>query len=224
MNGRTLRAVFRRLFAHYGPQAWWPAETSFEVMVGAVLTQNTAWSNVERTNRRPSGRRSARPPTHPLPPLPRYGRNPPAIGVFPGQGRTAAEPVPVVSRARRPGVDRDARHRDDPRRSARGPRIGPETADDILLYALDRPVFVIDAYTRRLFARLGSIEGHEDYEALRARIERSLGPDVQLYQEDHALIVHHAKGICRTRPDCDRCCLAGRCPWPATDRYRVAAC
>lgn len=85
-------------------------------------------------------------------------------------------------------------------------------------------MFVIDAYSRRLFTRLGWIEGHEDYEALRARIERFLGPDVPLYQEYHALIVHHAKGVCRTRPDCDRCYLAGHCPWPAADRYRVTAC
>jgi endonuclease-3 related protein len=85
-------------------------------------------------------------------------------------------------------------------------------------------VFVIGADTRRLLARLGWIEGHEDYEALRARIERSLGPDVPLYQEYHALIVHYPKGICRTRPDRDCCCLRGRCPWPGADRYRMAAC
>jgi len=90
--------------------------------------------------------------------------------------------------------------------------IGPETADDILLYAFKRPVFVIDAYTRRLFSRLGLIAGDEPYETLRLLIEKTLGPDVDLFNEYHALIVKHAKDICRTRPLCDKCMLNTRCP------------
>ena len=90
--------------------------------------------------------------------------------------------------------------------------IGPETADDILLYAFSRPVFVIDAYTRRLFSRLGIIAGDEPYETLRVLIEQTLGADVELFNEYHALIVQHAKDICRTRPECARCTLNERCP------------
>jgi len=90
--------------------------------------------------------------------------------------------------------------------------IGPETADDILLYAFRRPVFVIDAYTRRLFSRLGLIAGDEPYETLRLLLENTLGPDVELFNEYHALIVKHAKDICRTRPLCARCLLKPRCP------------
>jgi endonuclease-3 related protein len=90
--------------------------------------------------------------------------------------------------------------------------IGPETADDILLYAFHRPVFVIDAYTRRIFHRLGFIHGTEDYETLRRLFEDTLGPDVALYNEYHALIVRHGKDICRARPKCALCCLARICP------------
>ncbi|MEE9157091.1 MAG: endonuclease, partial [Gammaproteobacteria bacterium] len=89
--------------------------------------------------------------------------------------------------------------------------IGPETADDMLLYAINRPVFVVDAYTRRLFSRLGNVNGDEDYEELRKMFEKKIGPDVPKYNEYHALIVRHAKEICRTLPRCSDCCLARHC-------------
>ncbi|WP_246345233.1 endonuclease III domain-containing protein [endosymbiont of Lamellibrachia barhami] len=91
--------------------------------------------------------------------------------------------------------------------------IGPETADDILLYAFERPFFVIDAYTRRLFFRFGLVSGGESYEMLRSEFEQTLGPDVGLYNEYHALIVRHAKETCRTKPLCEICCLRGSCGW-----------
>jgi len=90
--------------------------------------------------------------------------------------------------------------------------VGPETADDILLYAFDRPVFVIDAYTRRLFSRLGFIDGNEAYDDIRLALEDKLGPDVSLYNEFHALIVRHAKHVCRVCPCCDNCQLRAKCP------------
>ena len=96
--------------------------------------------------------------------------------------------------------------------------IGPETADDILLYAFGRPVFVVDAYTRRLFRRLGLSQGGESYEKLRHGVERALGRDAALLNELHALIVRHAKEACRTRPLCAACCLRRLCP----SRDRVA--
>ena len=88
---------------------------------------------------------------------------------------------------------------------------GPETADNILLYAYGRPVFVIDAYTRRLFARLGWAGGGENYEVLRAGMERACAADVALMQELHALIVRHAKVVCRRRPLCGGCVLSAEC-------------
>ena len=97
--------------------------------------------------------------------------------------------------------------------------VGPETADDILLYAFHRPVFVIDAYTRRLLSRLQLAAGDESYEHLREHIETRLRGEVRgkrdtvaLYNEFHALIVHHAKEVCKPRPRCESCCLAAYCP------------
>jgi endonuclease-3 related protein len=89
--------------------------------------------------------------------------------------------------------------------------VGPETADDMLLYAFERPVFVIDAYTRRLFGRLGLFNGNEDYDTMRFAIESVLGPETALFNEYHALIVHHAKEVCRVRPRCGDCVLRDRC-------------
>ncbi|MEW6331307.1 MAG: endonuclease, partial [Pseudomonadota bacterium] len=100
--------------------------------------------------------------------------------------------------------------------------IGPETADDILLYAFNRPVFVIDAYTRRIFARLGLIAGDEHYETLRRRFESELLPSVPLFNEYHALIVAHGKDVCKKLPRCGRCVLARQCPVGARQRRRNA--
>ena len=99
--------------------------------------------------------------------------------------------------------------------------IGPETADDMVLYAFKRPVFVIDAYTRRLFARLGLVSGEERYETLRAVFEDGLkdlpaNKRTQLFNEYHALIVRHAKDVCRKRPLCETCCLALQCRYVST--------
>ena len=100
--------------------------------------------------------------------------------------------------------------------------IGPETADDIVLYAFGHPVFVIDAYTRRLYARLGQIDGDEPYEQLRGWFEQSFGPDTGLFIEHHALIVRHAKDVCRKRvPHCGHCVLSGRCAAYRTDPSRA---
>lgn len=94
--------------------------------------------------------------------------------------------------------------------------IGPETADAILLYALERPVFVIDAYSRRLFARLGVIAGTESYEQLQERFHQALPPDRELYHAYHALIVTHGKTVCRARPRCADCHLAPLCAYAGT--------
>ncbi|MDX2457810.1 MAG: endonuclease III domain-containing protein [Gammaproteobacteria bacterium] len=209
---KSLTAVFNVLFTAYGPQHWWPGDTPFEIMVGAVLTQNTAWSNVEKalanlvrhdrlsatsiiaTRKdhlanwlRPSGYFNIKAER-----LKNFCRWYVEAGGF-----TALSQVDTH-------VLRDALL------SVNG--VGPETADDILLYAFDRPVFVIDAYTRRLFSRLGTIAGDEAYEELRLAVEDDLGPDVELYNEFHALIVRHAKMVCRAHPRCGDCQLRTCCP------------
>ncbi len=214
----TLNAVYRKLLAHYGPQHWWPGETPFEVMVGAVLTQNTAWVNVERAIANLKANDAL---------------DPEAILAAP-HGQLAAWLRPAgyfnVKATRlqtycgwylAQGGYRALDALPDPvlRKTVLGVKgVGPETADDILLYAFGRPVFVIDAYTRRLLARLGLASGEEDYEALRGYFEQGLGGavphNVPVFNEYHALIVAHAKAFCRKKPVCTGCPLREPCVHP----------
>lgn len=213
---RSLLAVYRTLQSAFGAQHWWPADSPFEVMVGAVLTQNTAWSNVEKAiaNLRERNRLDAQSIVQArhdhlaswLRPSGYFNIKAKRLKNFcrwylESGGFENLQPLETA--ALRHGL-----------LSVNG--VGHETADDILLYAFERPVFVIDAYTRRLFARLGLFRGDEPYDDLRLAIERELGPDVALYNEYHALIVRHAKEHCRVRPLCGDCVLRTGCP--AADR------
>lgn len=213
MSTRTrIAQVYARLLAANGKQHWWPGDTAFEIMVGAVLTQNTAWTNVERAiaNLKEAGVLS---PQAVVEAHPRR-----LAGWLKPSGYFNVKARRLRAMCRwligRGGIRKIARLPTQDLRKAllavHG--IGPETADDILLYAFHRPVFVIDAYTRRIFQRLGVIDGNEDYETLRRVFETTLDSDAQLFNEYHALIVVHGKDICRKRPLCENCCLAERCP------------
>lgn len=209
--GQSLRSVYRRLAAAHGAQRWWPADSPFEVMVGAVLTQNTAWSNVERAiaNLRERDRLDAAQ-------IVRARSDHLANWLRPsGYFNIKARRLKQFCRwyLDSGGYERLAKvDTGRLRRELLGVHgIGPETADDILLYAFGRPVFVIDAYTRRLFARLGLFAGDEPYDELRLAIEAALDADAGLFNEYHALIVRHAKEHCRVRPRCDGCVLRDRC-------------
>lgn len=204
---RTLRGIYERLYQAYGPQHWWPAQNDFEVIVGAVLTQNTAWTNVERaiTNLRRQHLLSLRgiAGTSPF----RLAQLIRPAGYFNVKARRLrnvcdwlVEAGGLASLRRRPTAELRPGLL-----SVNG--IGPETADDILLYAFQRPVFVIDAYTRGLFRRLNLITGTERYEELRAACEAALDPDPALFNEYHALIVRHAKERCAGTPDCRHCAV-----------------
>jgi len=207
---KALEGLFQRLYDHYGPQHWWPADSPFEVMVGAVLTQNTAWINVERAidNLRQADL-----------------LDPAAMaGLAPEQLALHLRPSGYfnIKAKRLQSLCRWLLSRDDPEQLATDSLreqllsvhgIGPETADDILLYVYERPVFVIDAYTRRLFSRLGLLDGELAYEKLRAAFEQTLPPDVEMFNEYHALIDHHAKQVCRPKPLCGACFLQRMCQW-----------
>jgi endonuclease III related protein len=211
-GGRRLLAVYRRLHAAHGPQHWWPGDSTFEIMVGAVLTQNTAWTNVEKAITNLKAAKALSPEVIAAAPHRRLAAWLKPSGYFNIKAqRLRAFCVWLI---RNGGAKRIARL---PTAALRAELlqvhgIGPETADDILLYAFNRPVFVIDAYTRRIFQRLGLIQGDEDYESLRQLFETALAVDVQLYNEYHALIVAHAKNFCRKRPLCTACQLRPLCP------------
>ena len=211
----ALRRIFDHLRAHYGPQHWWPGETPFEIMVGAVLTQNTAWSNVEKAIANLQANNALTPTailaTSPeqlaawLRPSGYFNVKAKRLRAF-CQWYCNRGELAGLERLPTPELRRDLL-------AVQG--IGPETADDILLYACERPVFVVDAYTRRLFSRLELIGGDEGYETVRAFFEQELGGavdrNVALFIEYHALIVIHAKEACRVRPHCTGCPLLRHC-------------
>lgn len=207
-----LMAVYRRLLDRYGAQHWWPADTPFEVMVGAVLTQNTAWSNVEKAIDNLKAMEAGFSLESLLAiPVERLAALIRPAGYF----NVKAKRLSSLCRFLQRHGELDRLETDQLRAlllSVHG--IGPETADDILLYAYHRPVFVIDAYTRRLFARLGMIEAESGYETLREGFEAALQNDAELFNEYHALIVVHAKNHCRVKPVCADCPVRDLCPYP----------
>lgn len=211
-----LRQVFERLLDRYGPQSWWPGQTPFEVMVGAILTQNTAWTNVEKAIANLKANEVLTPEGILSADVSRLAEWVKSSGCFNIKAQRLRDYCSWY--LQQGGFEALAKQETgDLRRgllSVRG--LGPETADDILLYAFERPVFVIDAYTRRLFSRLKLLEGNAGYETLRHAFETALGAhpgNVALFNEYHALIVIHAKEHCRKRPLCARCCLAEDCTY-----------
>jgi endonuclease-3 related protein len=210
---RALNDIYQRLLARFGPQHWWPARGPFEVIVGAILTQSTAWTNVEKaiTNLRTAGKLSPealrRLPETELAALihpcgyynvkarrlkafvdwfgEKYGDN--LAGMFSGDtAKLRQELLGVYG-------------------------LGEETADSIILYAGNRPAFVIDAYTRRIINRLGLSPQEQGYTAYRALFTENLPADAALFNEYHALLVKLGKEHCRERPACQGCCLRGEC-------------
>ncbi|UCE88525.1 MAG: endonuclease III domain-containing protein [Pseudomonadota bacterium] len=206
--------IYSRLYRAYGPQHWWPGDTPFEIMVGAILTQNTAWPNVERAISNLRANNALAPQRIAAVHVRRLATWLKPSGYFNIKAKRlksfcrwlmAAGCVHALGKLDTPLL----RHQ---LLAVHG--IGPETADDILLYAFSRPVFVIDAYTRRVFERLGMIAGNEGYETLRHWFESGLAKErdkVRVFNEYHALIVRHGKDYCKVRPRCAQCCLRTVC-------------
>jgi endonuclease III related protein len=210
-----LSAAYRRLFDAFGPQHWWPGQSPFEVMVGAVLTQNTSWRNVERAivNLRQADLLEPRAlydvPVAELEELIR------PAGYFRVKARRLHSLVEFV--VERYGGSLDAMFQAglaELRRQLLDVHgIGPETADSILLYAGSLPSFVVDAYTHRVFARHGWIDFDADYHQIQDYVQGVLPQDVALYNEFHALLVRLGKDYCRkTNPKCAACPLREMLP------------
>lgn len=206
--------IQQRLHKHFGPLHWWPANTPFEVAVGAILTQNTAWTNVEYAidNLKDAG--VLNPADLAGLTLEKLERLIRPAGFF----RQKAGRLQNLSRHLVNDWNGDMIALcSGPLAEARGrllglPGIGPETADSILLYAAGRPSFVVDAYTRRIFRRVGLLHGDESYDEIRRLFMQHLPEDVTLYNEYHAQIVQLAKTCCRKQtPLCSECPLAQTC-------------
>lgn len=205
--------IYHRLFARYGPQHWWPGDSPFEVMVGAILTQSAAWQNVEKAiaNLKEAGVMS-----------PSALRNIPLselAGLIHPCGYYNAKALKLKALANwlyescSDNLDRlfarDIERLRPQLLAVHG--IGPETADSILLYAGNKPVFVIDAYTRRIISRLGLAPEKDSYDAYQALFMTGLPHNTELFNEFHALLVHLGKESCRKQPVCGGCCLFATC-------------
>jgi endonuclease-3 related protein len=213
----ALLDTYHRLYAAYGPQGWWPGESSFEVVVGAILTQAAAWANVEKAidSLKAAGVLSPRGMLET--PVDELARLVYPAGYYNAKARKLKAFVEMLFE--RHGGDLDRLFALPPpelRRELLATHgIGPETADAVILYAAGQPCFVIDAYTRRVFRRLGLAPAGDDYGLWQRLFEEALPSDASLFNEYHALIDRHAKTYCRKEPLCDRCflrevCVTGR--------------
>ena len=209
MINKRLTEIYQLLFERFGPQHWWPGKTRFEIIVGAILTQNTNWANVEKAiaNLRAAGL---------LRPEKLYQLD---VSKLAELIRPAGY-YNIKARRLKNFVDRlfdsydgklinlesiDTEQLRAELLAIKG--IGPETADSILLYALDRPIFVVDAYTARAALRHWLIEPGADYERLRELFQSNLPQDTRLFNEYHALLVKLGKEFCRPKAKCTGCPL-----------------
>jgi len=211
MISEQLTEIYRLLFDRLGPQHWWPGQSQFEIITGAILTQNTSWPNVEKaiTNLKAADL---------LTPEKLYRLDITALaelirpaGYFNIKAKRLKNFINWLfdnydgrlTNLENIGTDQLRAEL----LAIKG--IGPETADSILLYAFNRPVFVVDAYTARIVTRHYLIEPGADYEQLRQLFQFNLPPQPQLFNEYHALLVRVGKNWCRPKPRCADCPLEG---------------
>ncbi|HPN72674.1 MAG TPA: hypothetical protein PKZ41_01610 [Candidatus Omnitrophota bacterium] len=211
-RGEVIRKMFFLLEEHFGDLGWWPARSRFEVIVGAVLTQNTSWRNVENAIRE----------------LKRLGLlNLKALRHAGGESVQKAIRCTGYFRQKTERLKRvceffavECGDHMKKRFSGATPLlrqkllsikgIGPETADSILLYAFQRPVFVVDAYTIRIFQRHSVLSGEKDYNSIQEMVHTALGLDVRMFNQFHALIVETGKRFClKKEAKCEICPLKG---------------
>jgi endonuclease-3 related protein len=209
MLSEQLTEIYQLLFDRFGPQNWWPGETAFEIITGAILAQNTNWANVEKAI---ANLNSA----HLLTPEKLYHLDTSRLaelirpaGYYNIKAKRLKSFLNWLFRnydgrlANLENLDTDRLRAE--LLAVKG--IGPETADSILLYAFDRPIFVVDAYTARVAVRHGLISPDADYEQLRDLFQSNLPQDSQLFNEYHALLVRLGKEFCRPNAKCPGCPL-----------------
>ena len=207
-----LLELYHKLYHAFGPQSWWPGDTPFEVAVGAILTQNTNWGNVEKAifNLKKQGVLSAK-AIHEMP-LDDLALLIKPAGYFNIKAKRLKSFIDFLMNDFHGSMKKmktgDMYSLRDKLLNVNG--IGPETADSILLYALEKPVFVIDAYTKRVLSRHDIMEHDRPYEDFQELFHSSLQTDVQLFNEYHALFVKVGKTFCERRgPLCEKCPLHG---------------
>jgi endonuclease-3 related protein len=206
---KILTGIYDKLYASFGPQHWWPGDTPFEIAVGAILTQNTNWRNVEKAINNLKAAKVLNAGTlHKMPHKKLASLIRPA-GYFNIKAERLKHFLAFLSNHYQGSMKRmESGDTGRLRESLLGVHgIGPETADSILLYALEKPVFVIDAYTKRMLQRHNIVPEKITYHDLQELFHKNLPPDVQLYNEYHALFVMLGKDYCKPRSRCEGCPL-----------------
>jgi endonuclease III related protein len=208
-TGTALMAMYEAMLSRTGPLGWWPGRTRFEVCVGAILTQNTAWRNVKRAIDNLKRARLLAPAAMLDIDEKELARLIVPSGYYNMKAAKLKNFVNFLYEKHGGSLDRLFKQNvPELRAELLGVNgIGRETADSIILYAAGKPIFVIDAYTRRIFSRHGLLDESADYDALRAFFENNLPADVQLFNEYHALIVFTGHHYCKRNPLCDDCPL-----------------
>jgi endonuclease III related protein len=212
-GNNAFQRVYLRLQNYYGHQDWWPAEDEFEIIIGAILTQNTSWSNVEKAidNLKQQGLCSAQSLVElELDQLAQLIRS---SGYFNQKAlRLKTIAAWYLERGGLNGLNQ--LNQIELRQQLLNLKgVGNETADDICLYAFNHPLFVIDSYTRRIFSRLSLLNSEHGYSKLQQLFHQYLPTDAAHYQQYHALIVAHAKQHCRKKPLCIQCPLQVSCEY-----------
>jgi endonuclease-3 related protein len=206
---KNLLAIYDALERHFGDLNWWPAEAPFEVIVGAILTQNTNWKNVEAAIQNLKKERCLVPEKLYRARVERIAALIRPSGYYRVKARRLKKFLEFLFDEYRGYVEsmfgEDWRTLRKKLLTIHG--IGEETADSILLYAGHKPVFVVDQYTRRIFTRHGLIDGKENYAEIQRFIMDRLPVDVTLYNQYHALLVNTGKQFCKKEPRCTPCPL-----------------
>ena len=213
---QKLEGMFTELLNHFGPQQWWPGETELEVIVGAVLTQNTNWKNVEKAILNLKERGLLSPERLNAISVSELAQLIRPAGYYNIKAKRLKNLIDFLRECYELDLTRLLNEETDILRqellSVNG--IGPETADSILLYAAEKPVFVVDAYTHRILRRHGMTDEQTDYHELQSLFMDHLPEDLSLFNEFHALIVKTGKEYCRRKPLCHLCPLQEWGPVP----------
>jgi endonuclease-3 related protein len=203
--------IYNLLYEHFGPQRWWPGETRLEITVGAVLTQNTNWQNVEKAINNLKGADLLSLPALAEMPLEILAERIRPSGYYNLKAKRLKNLISAIGQTEEDLENFFAADLDTLRRNLLAVKgIGPETADSIILYAAEKPIFVIDAYTHRVLLRHNLIWEESDYHEMQELFMTSLPEEVELYNEYHALLVRLGKEYClKKKPKCENCPLLG---------------
>ncbi len=208
-HSKILPKIYERLFKTFGPQAWWPAQSPFEVIVGAILTQNTNWGNVEKALTNLKQKNLLSPELLHKIPIKKLTLLIRPAGYFNVKTKRLKSFIHFLFENYNGDLKKMGQEETEVLRqkllSVNG--IGPETADSILLYAFHKPIFVVDSYTKRILYRHDLIDKDDDYHSVQKIFMSSLALDEKMFNEYHALLVRVAKDYCKTKPQCEQCPL-----------------